>query len=463
MTPEYYRELLARRFAGRKVILALGMVSNSGAMIGMLRSLGAERPLLLAEGIGTGVLPAADELTYKVVGTPGLANIMDTIRAYEGALAKPSMEVRALLDTYDPDGSALVVGALFSENTNILGRPYYGARQPTWWALEDKVIIDDLWDELGVDRAPCEIVPVELAALRAAAGRLDRGDGTVWAGDAKQGWHGGAELTRWVRGEDAIRDIGEFFAARCDRLRVMPFLEGIPCSIHGIVFPEYVAALRPVESVTLRRPEEHRFRYCGCATFWDPPDSDREYMRGLAKRVGAALRDRVGFRGTFTIDGVMTSDGFLPTELNPRFGAGINTIAKAYETLPTYLLHLAICQGEPWQFEPEQLERMLIDSSDATRTGGGHTFSTGERTVTENYNLVEQDGAYQIAGPDGAAVATLMVGPSPTGVMVKLTLDPRQNPIGESVAPRFAMALELADRQLGTSFGPSLVAKSTRR
>jgi hypothetical protein len=45
-------------------------------------------------------------------------------------------------------------------------------------------------------------------------------------------------------------------SARADRVRVMPFLEGIPCSIHGIVFAEHVAALQPLEMVTLRSESE---------------------------------------------------------------------------------------------------------------------------------------------------------------------------------------------------------------
>ena len=53
--------------------------------------------------------------------------------------------------------------------------------------LEDKVVVDDLWDELGVARAPSEVVPADPAALPAATRRLDRGAGTAWAGDARQG------------------------------------------------------------------------------------------------------------------------------------------------------------------------------------------------------------------------------------------------------------------------------------
>ena len=36
------------------------------------------------------------------------------------------------------------------------------------------------------------------------AHRLDRGAGTVWAADATEGWHGGAELVRWVRTRDEV-------------------------------------------------------------------------------------------------------------------------------------------------------------------------------------------------------------------------------------------------------------------
>ena len=62
-----------------------------------------------------------------------------------------------------------------------------------------------------------------------------------------------------------------------NRVRVMPFLEGVPCSVHGIVLPDGTAALRPVELVTLRRGTD--LVYAGCATFWDP---SRKYVGGCA-------------------------------------------------------------------------------------------------------------------------------------------------------------------------------------
>ena len=168
--------------------------------------------------------------------------------------------------------------------------------------MEDKVVVDAFWDRAGVDRQPSRVVPLDETAR--VASEVDRGDGTVWAADAREGFHGGATQTYWVRDDASLARALEGLRPVCDSVRVMPFLEGIPCSIHGIVLPDGVAVLRPVEMVTLRR--EHDFVYAGCATYWDPEPAVREQMRAVARlRWAARLRDEVDFRGTFTVDGVV--------------------------------------------------------------------------------------------------------------------------------------------------------------
>jgi hypothetical protein len=272
------------------------------------------------------------------------------------------------------------------------------------------VVVDALWDALGVPRAPSAVVATEPAALDAAARGLDRGDGTVWAGDAGEGCNGGAVYLRWVRGDDDAAEAAAFLAAHCDRARVMPFLEGIPCSIHGMVFPRGVAAFRPVEMVILRRPGSSRLRYAGAATFWDPPDRDRAAMRELARRVGEGLRERVGYRGAFTVDGVLTVDGFLPTELNPRLGAGLAVMTHDLPELPVVL------EG-----------------------GACRPAEDGER-------------------PDGV----LSFGPSGVGGFVRLALDPARVPAGPPVAPLAVAAFALADQRFGTAIGPLEPARPVR-
>ncbi len=149
----------------------------------------------------------------------------------------------------------------------------------------------------------------------------------------------------------------------------MPFLDGVPCSIHGIVFPQDVITLRPAEMIVLRTPGDVFF-YAGCASFFDPPDAEREAMRAIARTVGARLREEVAYRGAFTVDGVLTSDGFLPTELNPRNGAALNMMVKGAAELPFQLLLDAVVAGVDADWQPRALEDLLLAHADEHRAGG---------------------------------------------------------------------------------------------
>ena len=168
-----------------------------------------------------------------------------------------------------------MVGSFLNEAPTLAGRPFLAHRRAEWVALEDKTVIDAFWDRAGVDRLPSSVVPLDRATE--ASELLDRGSGTVWAADARDGFHGGGQATHWVA--DAASRFRAIAALRpvCDDVRVMPFVDGVPCSIHGIVFDDGVVVLRPVEMVTLRRG--HDLVYAGCATFWDPPTWIRDQMR----------------------------------------------------------------------------------------------------------------------------------------------------------------------------------------
>jgi hypothetical protein len=348
-----------------------------------------------------------------------------------------------------------VLGAIvLGDVPEVAGRPRYGGREIRWAALEDKVRIDAFWDAAAVRRAPSRIVAAEGSALRAAGRELDRGHGTVWAGDARDGIHGGASVTFWVESEETAELAADRITGRCDRARVMPFLEGIPCSIHGIVFPEAVSVFRPVELLTLRRPGPDRLLYAGTATYWDPGDADREAMREVARRVGASLRTRVGFRGLFTVDGVMSEQGFVPTELNPRAGAGLRGLVGAIPELPFAPLAMAVQAGETLDFRPELLESLVLEAADAKRGGGCSTSFRGELGRTETHGLVEESGHYRLAEADEAGSATLVIGPSDHGGFLAFAPNADRISRGPSVAPRVVDAFRVADRSLGIPLGP---------
>ena len=99
------------------------------------------------------------------------------------------------------------------------------------------------------------------AAILEAWPELDQGQGIVLSGDMKVGFNGGASYVRWLRSPaDLDRELPRF-QRDCDRVRLMPFLEGLPCSMHGFVVGEEVAALVPCEMLVLRRPSGE-FLYC---------------------------------------------------------------------------------------------------------------------------------------------------------------------------------------------------------
>jgi hypothetical protein len=218
------------------------------------------------------------------------------------------------------------------------------------------------------------------------------------------------------------------------------------------VFPEYVAAFRPVELITLRSATGSRLRYCGCATYYDPPAVIRERMRELAREVGAALRERVGFRGVFTVDGVVTDLGFLPTELNPRWGAGMSTFNVP--DLPLAMLAQACAEGEDLDYRQRELEDLVLGHAEARRGGGAWTMvRRGPVGSQAERSLVWEDGGYRFGQEGEPADASLVLGRGTTRGFLRITLDPKRTPVGRSTAPRAVAAFRLADRELGTGLG----------
>jgi hypothetical protein len=459
---QYYEDLLRPHFEGRKFILIGGPVVGFAEMIAQLRRLGAERPLVIGSTLGTGQLPAEEDASWCSPEVRAKDH-MESFYRYEALLRDLPGEIRETVERYDPERKAGVLGAIvLGEVNEVAGRPRYGERPHAWAALEDKVRVDAFWEAAGVRHAPSLIVPAERGALRSAARELDRGMGTVWAGDARDGIHGGASVTFWVESDESVALASSRITGRCDRARVMPFLEGIPCSIHGIVFPDTAIAFRPVEILTLRRPGPERLLYAGTATFWDPNAADREAMREVARRAGRCLRNQVGFRGPFTVDGVMSEEGFLPTELNPRPGAGLQGLTTAIPELPFALLAIAVQAGEALDFRPEVLESLVVEAADARRGGGIRTFFPGERERTEIHGLVDDSGRYRLAKGGEASTASLVTGPSNLGGFLAFAPSGRGIARGPSVAPRAIDAFRVAEESLGVALGPLEPARSIR-
>jgi hypothetical protein len=459
---EYYRELLKPVFSGRRFLHIGGAVPALRATAKELAELGAERPFLLGSTLGVGGVPDDDEAAWYALDERA-EDAIQAIWAYEARLRDLPHDARVALERWDPDRRARALGAIvLSDVREVAGRARYARRLPEWAALEDKTQSPAFFDSIGVRRGALAVVRAEPGCLRSADARLDRGLGTVWAGDTRQGINGGGAFVRWVRGEESAREAEAFFAARCDRVRVMPFIAGIPCSIHGIVFPEGAAVFRPIEMLTLRRPTAGRFTYAGTASYWDPPADDRAAMRETARRVAEGLRAQLGYRGAFTLDGVLGPDGFVPTELNPRIGAGMRHLCERTPELPLLPLAFAAAEGEPLDYRPRALEEVVLELADAKRSGGPRVSVPTRWDETRSLRLVERPEGVREADEGEEADGVLLAGPSDTGGFA--TYIPRIEgvAIGPSFAPRAVRVLAAADALVGADIGPLEAAQPVR-
>jgi hypothetical protein len=446
---------------GRDVILAGMPLAPASRGVQLVREFGAARVFVVAAGIGTGPLPEAGAAEWIVVDVEA-PDMIGEIRAIGRLLDAPPRAVCDALDRFDPERTALVFLPSVEPATRLGDRPAYGPRRPEWVALEDKTTCDELFDAANVPRPPSRVVAAEHAALRAAAGALDRGAGTVWAGDAHTGFNGGGEYVRWVRDAGAGRDAAEFFASDCERVRVAPFVDGIACSVHGFVTDDGVAAFRPVELVNLRRPRGNRFLYAGCASFWDPAVADREAMRAAARRLGEVLRERVDFRGAFTLDGIMGAEGFVATECNPRVGAGLGYVRTARPDLPFDTLQYLAAAGDASWLRADDLETAILAPADAVRAGGGQATIARKVDDTTHEDLVHEGTGFRSARDGEEPDATLTIGPGATGGFLRVTFAADRTPVGPSVGPRVVEAFAYADAHRDAGIGEVCAAQSAR-
>jgi len=239
----------------------------------------------------------------------------------------------------------------------------------------------------------------------------------------------------------------------------MPFLDGVPCSIHGTVLPDGTAAFRPVE-LAIMRGTERRFVFGGQGSTWDPPEDDRAQMRDLVRRTGEHLRDRVGYRGAFGIDGVLTRDGFRPTELNSRAPGGLMTLASGVDPGAFKLLQLTLLAGRDPRVTVEELEAWAVPAMDAGRVT--KAVAMGERRVVDqSVDIpVVWDGSGLRRALDDEANGRVLVGPSAVGIFSKLAGDVLAR--GDRIGHLNAALLGFLDEELDAGFGPVEAAPDVR-
>jgi hypothetical protein len=445
---EKLRSELEEIFAGGKWIIAAQAAVAAGHLQKLLTDWGSE-PLVVASNEGTGDLPPGDIIYTRSGGD----TVVGSIREFFASVEQPSPEVIAAVDRFDPDVSARVLAEPIATARTMLGRRTFGVRRDRWSAWEDKMRVDRLWDDLDIPHAPYRIVTPDAAA--AAARELASDLGTVWVADNFEGWHGGGEYVKWVSGADECAATQAWFSGRARQVRVMPFLEGLPASIHGWVTQSGVAVFLPVEILILRHADRSAFVYTGVSTLWNAPESATREMRGVALRVGEALSERDDYRGPYGIDGVLTDDGFRPTELNPRMSAGAGAQLGSVD-LPLGLLMRCEIEGLI-----EVDHRWLEEAVTSQRKPRIHLGKMVSKNVRDSMSVRRTGEGLIEVDDDAEAIGKLVAGPSATGSYIVGEFDVEKVGIGKPVGSLAADALNLASEKWALGL-PELVAASSR-
>lgn len=442
--------------AGRAWLLTDTVLVATSRLAERLVARGAQPCFLLAAQPGTGEGPDEDAAAGAIsLDLPAAPTMMDSVRQALAALQDLPDEVVQALDAWDPDREARVLGPIFDTGEPVAGRAVFGVREPSWQALEDKTTIDAVWDAIGVERAPSRVVPVRRGSLTQAHEALDAGHGTVWAADMREGFHGGAQGTFHVHEAASLERALHALSASADHARVMPFLEGLPCSIHGLVFPDHVLTTRPAEGLTLRRADGSGFLYCRTSSAWWPGEAIVQGLRDLAVRAGTHLRETLGYRGAFTIDGVWTRRGFRPTELNPRVGAALGQVMPG---LDGYLVHTALVEGIDLGVDPRALEAAVRRRSMETWRCMAMVMTNTVFDATQDVRVRWTGDAWMEVPDDAPADATMRWGPAGTGGIVFCTHHPDALSFGPSLGPQTAAFIRWADDRLGTEIGEVVAA-----
>jgi hypothetical protein len=458
----HYRAQIESIVRGRRWIVGEGVLVGATRMGKQLLELGAEAVLAIAGTRGTGEVFEHPKLsTFNLNQTS--KSMMDGARDLDAALQALPAEARAVVEAFDPRHEAHSLGSIELTGQSIAGRPALGARPPAWRALEDKMIVDALWQRAGIDHARFALVPVTHQALCTAAADLDQGMGTIWVGDNKEGWHGGATMLRWVRDDEDATAAHAFVAEHCDRARVMPFIDGIPCSIHAFVTSSAVCPIRPCEMLVYRRAGSTKLTYAGVATNWVPsPDQSSQMVQSVC-RVGERIRTEVDYRGSFSLDGICNQDGFFPTEINPRIGGGMGRMAASMPDLPLILLHNAMASGVDLDYRPEELAELIASEAHAKPVLKAMAFFEGTFDMTaDEIQITRVNGEWSPTEDEEAAQGKISLGPSSFGSILMADMKAGVIPHGQSAAPMLAEVMMMAAKHWGLEFAPLIAAPDLR-
>jgi len=265
---------------------------------------------------------------------------------FEFILEKPPASLCRWLDAIDPHRDMHLLGSAFTGVSHVCERPVFAWRRAEWADWEDKTQVDAKFDSLGIAHPAHTIGSSDDPELCGSFEQLNAGLGVVIAAGSGHGERGGGSSLSVARTQQDFDHILSDLREKPCTLRISQFIAGIPSSVIGMASNGCVFLFDPIEIVTLFDCTTSRFVFCGSSTYWRPSARIAEQMQSAAASVGRALMQDAGFKGAFSVDGIVADGRFLATEVNARHASGLG-LSRIWPDFPMYLFSRCLVEGGP--------------------------------------------------------------------------------------------------------------------
>ena len=370
---------------------------------------------------------------------------MAALRAGLRKLADPPPHVVAAVDAFDPDRRRRGVRDL---PRRVTRRSPAARSSPTGVRRGWRSRTRPGWPTCSAGpasrRAPSVVVPIARGrrgpARRSTSARARSGRPTP-----RRGTTAAAPCTRWVTDDDRAAEVTAELAPHCragaghavPRRRRDVDPRHRPARRRRRAAPGRAGHAAPGPRAALQRVRH---------VLGPARRGPRRDARPPPARSARCCATTVDFRGAFTLDGVATADGFRPTELNPRFGAGLSVITRGLDGVPLPLVLDLVVAGRPLGDrrrrpggrDPRRRRRLAQRRHvAAARPRRRHAIDGGRACF---------DGTdWRWAADDEPADATVAAAEG----FARAPVRPGAHPVGPSVGERSVAFWRFADQALG--------------
>lgn len=393
-----FRKALSSVFEDRSVVLVGAVAGRLSHIAGQCFELGAQRVLIVASessGLGCEGLPPLTRVIAPI------SHMSDSVDSATGARSS----VAQALQDFDPERKALVVSDGAPASRAFPGRTVLNPGFLSRTRLERKLSGESILEAVSNRTDLVRVLELTGPDIYRKCEEVDLGDGVVLASDPPHSPGTGGSHVRWVTSppefEAAARDLGIGTV-----VRAMPYLRGIPSSMHGLVLDDGILTCPPMQLVNLvRRPralgESRSFFGAGAATLTHVGALASKRIRAVVMSVGRRLTEIANYRGLYCVDGILTADDFIPTEINMREGSSIGVAFSQQTQLPIQLLNAVASSNLVVGESAARLDRAVAASSAPGAAVTWHAFSrpaTG-LTVEGSRRVAEWHSSPHTVGP----------------------------------------------------------------